>query len=79
MRLGRIDEACFIASTKANISVSGGLSRQGLDQARVELPLEALTTRAKKIIGDLEFAASKGFSDMPEVCRVHDFLQTRDR
>ena len=68
--------------TKANIS--GGLSRfEDLPEAtewhRLVLPLEALTTRAKKIVGDIEFACSKGFADIPEVMRLHDQLRMLDQ
>ena len=55
--------------TKANIS--DGLSRfEDVPEAwgwiRLEFPPNALTIRAKKIIGDIEFASCMGFSDVPK-------------
>ena len=43
------------------------------------LPLQALTTRAKKIVGDIEFASKIGFADMPEVVNLHNTLRRSDQ
>ena len=64
-------------ATKANIS--DGVRRfehveEAADWVKLDLPLQALTSRAAKIIGDISFAASVGFSEMPEVARLHERL-----
>ena len=56
-----------------------GISRfehveEAADWVKLDLPLQALTSRAAKIIGDISFAASVGFSEMPEVARLHKRL-----
>ena len=63
--------------TKANIS--DGISRfehveEATDWVKLDLPLQALTSRAAKIIGDISLSASVGFSEMPEVTRFHKRL-----
>ena len=64
--------------TKANIS--DGLSRfEDIPKAKywypLVLPLDALTTRSKKIVGDIDFASSKGFGDITEILKLHDILR----
>eukprot|EP00439_Symbiodinium_sp_Y106_P063119 s3514_g9.t1 len=52
-------------------NISDGISRfehveEAADWVKLDLLLQALTSRAAKIIGDIYFAASVGFSEMPE-------------
>ena len=68
--------------TKAKIS--DGLSRfedipESVHWLLLDLPLEALTTRAKKIVGDIEFASKIGFADWPEVVKLHKILRMSDQ
>ena len=45
----------------------------------LHLPLSDIINRATKIIGDIEFASTHGFSGLPGILRVHELLEQKDR
>ena len=68
--------------TKANIA--DAISRfEEVEIAKqwmlLHLPLSDIINRATKIIGDIEFASTHGFSGLPGILRVHELLEQKDR